>query len=134
MSSVSRFVSRLWLLAHPERRGTLPILISNEGFWFRPISQGDRVFVRWAEIREVFAMRIDAVIITDLIYLGIRFDASGRFIQISELHPEFDRLASAIEAHMPLPSGWKQGLLDQEVQSRIALYGVRSQQTYSPIF
>jgi hypothetical protein len=92
------FIARRIRLAFvPGRRGKMPITIKEDGFCFYPVNAGRDMHVRWSDIRGVFAARIDAVVISDLISIGILAAEPDYYIAINQFHPEFQPLMSALE-------------------------------------
>jgi hypothetical protein len=124
-----------WRLFSESRKGsgTLPICIRDDGFVFRPVKRGLPAFAKWTEIREIFAFTLDTLVIDDLICVGIRFDDTGQFIKVDELHPDFQQLMVALARQLAIVPPCPETMRQSPVNGKVSLYGNAIQQDYHPI-
>jgi hypothetical protein len=87
-------------------------------------------FVKWKDIHEIFAVKVDTGIINDLICVGIRFENDGYFIQVDELHPEFQKLMTEIGVRFPLLTAWQEVILRECADIKVRIYGDAFDGTY----
>lgn len=80
------------------------LTVTNDGFEIIS-SEFDRTPIRWADIKEIFAFKVDAWSF-DIVCLGFRVDDSGENYEVDEDWPGFRELVSAIEDRFDIQDGW----------------------------
>jgi hypothetical protein len=96
------------------------------------VKGGLPAFVKWTEIREIFAFTLDTLVI-DLICVGIRFDDTGQFIKVDQLHPDFQQLMVALARQLAIVPPCPETMRQSPLNAKVSLYGNAIQQDYQPI-
>jgi hypothetical protein len=96
LSGLMKLIGRLTTRPWPEEP---EIRLTEDGF---VVARGEQTLfrVRWPEVREVFAFKMD-LFTTDCICLGFRVSDAGDFYRVDEEMPGYADLVEAVEVVYP---------------------------------
>ncbi len=97
---------RTWFANKPPERESL--VLESNGLAFE--RAGNRTFLKWADVIEVFAYKADLLSV-DLICIGFRISNDGRCVEIDEQMPGYAAVVEALPAIFPgIRTDWWQAV------------------------